>query len=193
MNKFSLACIDWYAKALLNFLFAIIVTMKASRNERSAGFTVIELAVVAVVFVIAGVLIFIQLSNLKTANQDSERKTAINAMYYALEEVYYKKHQSYPSGLTSATLPSVDPSLFTDPDGFTLGKEALSQDELEKLLTNGDTSPDVEKRLNALNAGKSLNYHYDATDCDSAGNCKGYTLRADLVAEGQYIKKNRSH
>lgn len=174
-------------------LFVIMVPMKHSRNDRNTGFTVIELIFVATILIVAGVLIFIQLSNLKTASQDSQRKTAINAMYYALEEVYYKKHQSYPSTLTSATLPSVDPVLFTDPDGFTLGKESLTQDELEKLFTDGDTSPDVEQRLNSLNAGRSPNYRYDATDCDSTGNCRGYTLRADLVSESQYVKKNRSH
>ena len=164
-----------------------------SRYKRQAGFTVIELFVVAVVLIIAGVLIFVQMNSLKATNQDSQRKTAINAMYYALEEVYYKKHQSYPATLTSATLPSVDPSLFTDPDGFTLGKESLSEDELQQLIDNGDTDADVELRLDSLSRGKSPNYHYDAKDCDANGNCKGYTLRADLSTEAQYTKKNRSH
>lgn len=167
--------------------------MNALRKSPESGFTVIELIVVAAVLAMAGGLIFIQINNLKIANQDAQRKTAINAMYYALEEVYYKKHLSYPSTLTSATLPSVDPTLFTDPDGFTLGKEALSDDELQKLLSNGDTSTEVQQEIAALSAGKSPNYHYDATDCDTSGNCKSYTLRADLVGESQYVKKNRQH
>ncbi len=167
--------------------------MNKNHSVRQAGFTVIELFVVAGVLIAAGVLIFVQMNNLKIANQDSQRKTAINAMYYALEEVYYKKHQSYPATLTSATLPSVDPLLFTDPDGFTLGKESLSMDELQKLIDNGDTDTNVEQRLDSLTRGKSPNYHYDATGCDAQGNCKGYTLRADLVAETQYTKTNRTH
>ena len=167
--------------------------MNVSQKSRQSGFTVIELVVVAVIFALAGALIFIQINNLKIANQDDTRKTAINAMYYALEEVYYKKHQSYPATITSATLPSVDPTLFTDPDGFTLGKDALSDDELQKLIDNGDTSADVQQRLTAISAGKSPNYHYDSTNCDTSGNCKSYTLTADLVGEGQYIKKNRQH
>lgn len=167
--------------------------MNTSEKPRQSGFTVIELVVVAVVLIVAGVLIFTQINNLKTTNQDSQRKTAINAMYYALEEVYYKKHNSYPAALTSATLPSVDPNLFTDPDGFTLGKEALSEDELQKLAQNQDASPDVQQRIASVNAGKTPNYHYDAKDCDMNGNCKGYTLRADLVSEAQYVKKNRDH
>lgn len=167
--------------------------MNKHSSVRQAGFTVIELFVVAAVLIAAGVLIFVQMNNLKVANQDSQRKTAINAMYYALEEVYYKKHQSYPATLTSATLPSVDPLLFTDPDGFTLGKESLNMDELQKLIDNGDTNANVEQRLDSLAKNKSPNYHYDATDCDTNGNCKGYTLRADLVAEAQYVKTNRAH
>ena len=167
--------------------------MSTLQKSRQSGFTVIELVFVAVVLAIAGIVTFVQISNLKTAGQDSDRKTAINAMYYALEEVYYKKNGSYPATLTSATLPSVDPELFVDPDGFALGKEALSEDELQKLINDGDTSPEVQKRLDSLNAGKEPNYHYDATDCDTSGNCKSYSLRADLVGEAQYVKKSRSH
>ena len=167
--------------------------MNASQNSRQAGFTVIELIVVAVILAVAGFLIFNQINNIRIASDNSQRKTAINAMYFALEEVYYKKHQSYPATLTSATLPSVDPTLFTDPDGFTLGKDALSQDELQKLIDSGDTSDDVSTRLAALSEGKQPNYHYDATNCDTSGNCTGYTLRADLVGEAEYVKKNRPH
>lgn len=163
-----------------------------SKNSSQAGFTVIELIVVTFVLAIAGVLVFLQVNNLKISNQDDQRKTAINAMHYALEEVYYKQNKSYPASLTSATLPSVDPALFTDPDGFTLGKAALSEDELQKLINSGNTSEDVAQRLASVSAGKQPNYHYDATDCDTAGNCKSYTLRADLVAEAQYVKKSRT-
>ncbi len=167
--------------------------MNVKQYSRAHGFTVIELIVVIVVLAFAGILVYNQMNSLKVANQDAQRKTAINAMHYALEEVYYKQHKSYPATLTAETLPSVDPALFTDPDGFTLGKDMLSEEELQKLIDSGDTSDDVEKRLEALASGKSQNYHYDATDCDNDGNCKGYTLRADLQSEAQYVKKNRSH
>lgn len=165
--------------------------MNVTQNQRNRGFTVIELIVVIVVLAFASILVFVQINNLRAANHDAQRKTAINALYYALEEVYFKEHKSYPATLTTTTLPSVDPALFTDPDGFTLGKEALSEDELQKLIDSGDTSADVENRLAALASGKSQNYHYDATGCDANGNCKGYTLRADLQSEAQYVKKNR--
>ena len=167
--------------------------MNTLQKSQQSGFTVIELVVVSVVLAVAGIFTFVQLNNLKVANDDSQRKTSINAMHYALEEVYYKKNGSYPATLTSATLPSVDPTLFTDPDGFTLGKDALSEDELQQLMNDGDATPEAEKRLDALKRGKEPNYHYDATDCDTEGKCKSYTLRANLVSEAQYIKKNRSH
>lgn len=148
--------------------------MMTSRKSDQAGFTVIELIAVAITFAVLGFLVFAQINNLNVAHRDEQRKTAINAMYYALEEVYYNQHKSYPATLSSDTLPSVDSALFTDPDGFTLGKDTLSADE--QLLL-----------------GASPNYHYDATNCDTDGHCQGYTLRADMQAEAEYVKKSRSH
>ena len=167
--------------------------MNVTKPPRQSGFTVIELIVVAVVLTIAGILTYNQINAVRISSQDSQRKTAINAMHYALEEVYYKQNQSYPATLSAATLPSVDPALFTDPDGFTLGKEALSEEELTKLLEQEKADTDLQKRLDAVSAGKQPNYHYDAVGCDQSGKCKGYTLRADLINEAQYIKKNRKN
>lgn len=166
--------------------------MNTLRHSQQSGFTVIELIVVSIVLIVASIVTFVQINNLKIAAQDSDRKSAVNAMYYALEEVYYKKNGYYPAKLDKATLPSVDPALFTDPDGFTLGQEALTEDELEKLINENKSTPEVEKRLSSLNAGKQPNYHYDATNCSSDGKCKSYTLRADLASEAQYIKKSRN-
>lgn len=167
--------------------------MNKGQTSRQSGFTVIELIVVALVFALAALLVFLQVNKLNVASRDSQRKTAVNAMYYALEEVYYKEHKSYPVTLVPETLPSVDPDLFTDPDGFTLGKEILSKEELQKLIDKGDASPSVEKRLSAINAGKSPNYHYSGSNCDTDGNCKSFTLRADLQSEAEYVKKSRQH
>lgn len=141
--------------------------MNTSRNHSQSGFTVIELIVVAVVLTVAGAMIYFQHTNSTVTYQDEQRKTAINAMHYALEEVYYPEHKSYPENISSDVLKSVEPSLFTDPSGFTLGKDSAA----ESL-----TSP---------------NYHYDATGCDTTGKCTGYTLRSDMAKEAQYTKKNR--
>ena len=167
--------------------------MSKQQHLSERGFTVIELVFVVLLAVGASFLAFQQINSLKTANDNAQRKTAINSMYYALEEVYYKNHGSYPQNLKPSTLPSVDPELFTDPDGFTLGKEIVSEDELQKLADTGDASDDVATRLSAAMSGKGPNYHYAATDCDNAGNCKKYKLRADLTGEAEYIKSSRDH
>ena len=69
------------------------------------------------------ILFFIQKSNVDAMNRDDARKTAINAMYYALEEYYYPKYGYYPSEISEEILPVVDPALFTDPFGTNLGIE----------------------------------------------------------------------
>jgi Tfp pilus assembly protein PilE len=85
--------------------------------KHSHGFTVIEL-IVAIVFIgAAATLLLIQRNSLEATHRDNQRKTAINAMYYSLEEVFYEKNGFYPSKIDSKTLRSMDPDLFTDPDG----------------------------------------------------------------------------
>ncbi|MCQ2570863.1 MAG: type II secretion system GspH family protein [Candidatus Saccharibacteria bacterium] len=85
------------------------------------AFTVLEL-ILAIVFVgIFVVLFFIQKQNIDAMNRDEKRKTAINAMYYALEEGYYENNKAYPENLEkSEDLPWIDPNLFTDPYGMNI-------------------------------------------------------------------------
>ncbi|NCO10742.1 type II secretion system protein [Candidatus Saccharibacteria bacterium] len=86
------------------------------------AFTVIELLFVVVIVGVASIFFFIQKNDIETAARDDTRKTAINAMYYSLEEVYYENDGHYPQVLTSDMLPSVDADLFTDPFGIILGE-----------------------------------------------------------------------
>lgn len=90
-------------------------------TKQDQGFTIIELLVIIILIGAASVLFFVQKNNITIAARDQQRKTAINAMYYSLEEVYYPAHSYYPSTLDGAILPSVDPALFTDPNGIKLG------------------------------------------------------------------------
>jgi len=92
--------------------------------KRTDGFTVIELLVIVVVLGAASILFFVQKGNLEISARDQQRKTAINAMYYSLEEVFYKANSFYPTTIDETNLPSVDPALFTDPTGVKIGQAA---------------------------------------------------------------------
>lgn len=93
-----------------------MVTMKHSK-----GFTVIELIVTIVIVGATAALLLIQKNSLAATQRDNDRKVAINAMYYNLEEVFFEKNGYYPTTIDSKTLRAMDPSLFTDPHGFKLG------------------------------------------------------------------------
>jgi prepilin-type N-terminal cleavage/methylation domain-containing protein len=103
----------------------------------SRGFTVIELLVVVVLLVAASLLFFVQKNNVEVAGRDEARKTSINAMYYSLEEVYFKANAAYPRTINAEALPSVDPKLFKDPSGVKIG-EANSNFSYEGTNCDGD-------------------------------------------------------
>jgi Tfp pilus assembly protein PilE len=89
--------------------------------KRDSGFTVIEIIFIVLVLAVASVVFFVQKNNLEVSARDNQRKTAINAIYYSLEQVYYKQNHSYPKTVTQTILPSVDPALFIDPNGAAIG------------------------------------------------------------------------
>lgn len=129
--------------------------------KRTQGFTVIELIVVILFLASATVLLFMQRNSLVATDRDKQRKTAINAMYYNLEEVFFAKNGYYPATVDSKKLTAMDPDLFKDPDGKALGTS-------------------------------ESDYRYDGVSCDN-DKCQGYTLRADLEKEDDYVKTNRDH
>jgi len=103
----------------------------------SRGFTVIELLIVVVLLSVASVLFFIQKNNVEVAGRDETRKSSINAMYYSLEEVYFKQNNSYPRTISTSNLPSVDPEAFKDPSGVKIG-EAKSNFSYEATNCSAD-------------------------------------------------------
>jgi|SRR6478672_9258766 len=104
---------------------------------KQRGFTVIELLALIALLLIVGTVFWTQKSAIETSARDDKRKTAINSLYYGLEEVYYPTNKAYPKSLTPATLPSVDPSQFKDPKGNTLG-EAKSEYRYEGKNCSGE-------------------------------------------------------
>jgi Tfp pilus assembly protein PilE len=90
-------------------------------KKRISGFTVIELVFIIIVLGIASIIFFVQKNNVEVIARDNSEKTAINAMYYGLENVFYPANKYYPQTISSTNLTSVEPALFTDPAGVKLG------------------------------------------------------------------------
>ncbi|MDR1032683.1 MAG: type II secretion system GspH family protein [Candidatus Nomurabacteria bacterium] len=90
------------------------------------GFTILELAVVIVVFSLATVLFFFQKADYDAAKRDEQRKVAINAMFYNLEEGFYSENNYYPETINEDNLKAMDPQLFTDPFGTNLGDDSAN-------------------------------------------------------------------
>jgi len=119
--------------------------------DKRHGFTIIELVVV-LAFLIGGAAVFYtQKASIDAIARDADRKVAINAMYYSLEEVSYPKNGAYPQSIDSKTLRSVDPELFTDPDGYKMGDAqsnyhySASDCSLAGLCKQYRLSADMEK------------------------------------------------
>lgn len=91
--------------------------MKNTKN----GFTVIEMVIVSAFLGLLFGLFFIQKVNLDAADRDDTRKTAINAMYFALEESFYQDYGYYPEEINEQNLPVIDPALWSDPNGRLIG------------------------------------------------------------------------
>ena len=101
------------------------------------GFTVLEIIVVGFFAGLLLIMFFVQKSNLDAMERDDERKTAINAMYYALEEGFYVQNGYYPETISENNLKMIDPALWTDPDGINLGTEGSSYSYEPANCVNG--------------------------------------------------------
>ena len=86
------------------------------------GFTLLEIIIVAAFAALLAIVFFVQKSNVDAMQRDDVRKTALNAMYFALEEGFYPSHEYYPETISEQTLTVMDPALFTDPDGIYFGE-----------------------------------------------------------------------
>ena len=101
------------------------------------GFTILELVIVAAFASLLFVLFFMQKANLDAFDRDEKRKTAINAMYYAIEESFYKEHGYYPEQINENNITVIDPALWTDPNGYNLGDPLSAYSYTPANCTNG--------------------------------------------------------
>ena len=92
--------------------------------NKQNGFTVIELLVVIAFLIAVAVLGFFQLSKIRDESDNTKKRTAINAMYYSLEEGFYAKNGYYPEKLEDRTLLTMDTALLHDPNNKKIGDRA---------------------------------------------------------------------
>ncbi|MBR1939191.1 type II secretion system protein [Candidatus Saccharibacteria bacterium] len=127
------------------------------------AFTMLELMICVIISGIFVVLFFIQQRNIDAMKRDERRKTAINAMYYALEEGYYAQKGYYPERIESPeTLPWIDPNLFTDTNGYNIWAK-----------------------------GVDCEYVYEPANCEN-GQCQEYVLRSRMEKEEEFVKNSRN-
>ena len=112
---------------------AISIPVRADNTESHtpssfarAGFTVLEIIVLAAIVGLCVLFFFLQKDNVEAMHRDEQRKTAINAMYYALEEDFYQDNGYYPQAISEENITAIDPSLWTDPSGYQIGDPAGS-------------------------------------------------------------------
>ena len=106
-------------------------------EKTKSGFTILELIIVATFIGLLFLLFFVQKTNLDALGRDEDRKTAINAMYYALEESFYKTNGYYPETISEQNITVIDPALWTDPDGHNLGDPKSSYSYQPANCNNG--------------------------------------------------------
>lgn len=95
----------------------------SSTPSQQRGFTILELIIAIAFLLVAGTVFYVQKRDLEVHERDSMRKTAINAMYYDLEDVYFPIAKAYPEKLTADQLKGLDPSLLKDPEGVAIGEQ----------------------------------------------------------------------
>ncbi len=94
--------------------------------KNKSGFTILELIIVAFFATLLFILFFVQKVNIDAMERDEDRKTAINAMYYALEEGFYAQNGYYPETISEDNIKMIDPAFWTDPLGVNMGDELSS-------------------------------------------------------------------
>lgn len=92
--------------------------------NQQKGFTVIEIIIVIAFLLVAAGVGLSQHARVTNETHNAQKRTAINAMYYSLEEDFYKRQKFYPETIDDGTLPTMDTALLTDPSGKKIGDGA---------------------------------------------------------------------
>ena len=92
-------------------------------NKRIVFFF-IDFLVVIVFLIAVAFLGFFRLSKIRNESDNTKKRTAINAMYYSLEEGFYAKNGYYPEKIEDKTLLTMDTALLNDPNNKKIGDRA---------------------------------------------------------------------
>jgi prepilin-type N-terminal cleavage/methylation domain-containing protein len=94
--------------------------LKAAKNIRQQGFTIIELLIVIAIIGILALLVITNFQGAQAKARDALRKSDVNSMYKKLEE-FYGDFGYYPAQIPSqAIMPGLDPASAIDVDGLTI-------------------------------------------------------------------------
>jgi len=105
---------------------------------KDRGFTVVEVLAFFLLLSVVGLIFLSQKNALDAIHRDRDRKTAINEIYYNLQEVAYPALKGYPSTLSVKQLSTLDRSFLTDPAGHKIGSKD-SDYRYEPTGCNGGT------------------------------------------------------
>lgn len=87
------------------------------RSSSQSGFTVAEIFIALAMLLGAGFFIYNQWQYFSLVERNTDRKTAINAMHYYLQEVYEPQHSGYPVTLQPDDISAIEGDHLRDPAG----------------------------------------------------------------------------
>lgn len=132
-------------------------------NQRTRGYTIIELLIVMVVVAILSGLILGSLQGTQAKARDAERAADIDNIRSKLEQ-YYSDNGGYPNTVNTTLLAVLDPGALVDPEGVS--------------ITILSPVADQATARAAANPTSSANYKYIPypTGCTTI-TCTGYVLK----------------
>lgn len=154
-----------------------------TRNDRLAGFTMIEVMIVLVVLGILAVLILNSLQTVQAKSRDATRRANLDSIAQKLESCYEDKdkcNSAYPSLLQLTD---------TSPNGFVEGNLPGFSNDWLKDSSNGI--------IQSRDATAATQYQYgtstdDCTGTSGSTKCRGFTLKAyqETNPDHPYVKES---
>lgn len=130
----------------------------------SSGYTIIELVVIMTIMGILFSVLFIFIPDSQLRARDNERTTDMSTLRGRLEE-YFQDNGAYPTEVTQATFPRMDPEVLKDPAG-------------NQLINNTPVANESDARATTDPSATPANYTYTPYPTGCANNCIGFILKS---------------